>query len=205
VLAEGGPPRPEVESQQTKAKVEFGHGGLVRVRRGCRVLGTARCPLGQSIPGSSRPEWCDQGVWQTLSNYPMTQSGPSLRLGTPPGDPRAVRAVIAVQGGLAVGGRSRSPFGLVVSVIAVPHSGLHEGGALTRTRGVGPLRHSEPPVSLGLACRPVGACRRHLVKQLAGLADARAGPSSRLHPSPRFGPVGDHAAVAAPGDVTAAE
>jgi hypothetical protein len=40
------------------------------------------------------------------------------------------------------------------------------GGALARTGRCWPLRHSEPPASVGLACRPVGAWRRHLMKQL---------------------------------------
>ena len=30
---------------------------------------------------------------------------------------------------------------------------------------------SEPPASVGLACRPVGACRRHLMKQLDSMRD----------------------------------
>jgi hypothetical protein len=39
------------------------------------------------------------------------------------------------------------------------------GGALARTGWCEPLRSSEPPAGVGLACRPVGAWRRHLVKQ----------------------------------------
>ena len=40
------------------------------------------------------------------------------------------------------------------------------GGALANTGRVGPLRHPSHPRASGLACRPVGAWRRHLVKRL---------------------------------------
>ena len=40
------------------------------------------------------------------------------------------------------------------------------GGALARHRLVSAASSSEPPTSVGLACRPVGAWRRHLVKQI---------------------------------------
>src|SRR5271165_3044797 len=63
-------------------------------------------------------------------------------------------------------GRSRSPFGLAVSVIARPSFGppLREA-LLPGTGWCRPLRHPSHPASVGLACRPVGAWRRHLVKQ----------------------------------------
>src|SRR3954469_21512186 len=40
------------------------------------------------------------------------------------------------------------------------------GGALACTGWCWPLRHPSHPASVGLACRPVGAWPRHLVKQL---------------------------------------
>jgi hypothetical protein len=40
------------------------------------------------------------------------------------------------------------------------------GGALARTGWCQAASSSEPPTSVGLACRPVGAWRRHLVKRL---------------------------------------
>src|SRR5271166_1013505 len=43
---------------------------------------------------------------------------------------------------------------------------LQLGGALTQHRSVLAASSSEPPASMGLACRPVGAWRRHLVKQI---------------------------------------
>ena len=39
------------------------------------------------------------------------------------------------------------------------------GGALARHQLVSAASSSEPPTSMGLACRPVGAWRRHLVRQ----------------------------------------
>ena len=44
-------------------------------------------------------------------------------------------------------------------------SSLRSGGALARHRSVSAASSSEPPASVGLACRPVGAWRRQLVKQ----------------------------------------
>jgi hypothetical protein len=46
--------------------------------------------------------------------------------------------------------------------------GLHCGGRSCRRRSALAASSSEPPTSVGLACRPVGACRRHLVKQIQG-------------------------------------
>jgi hypothetical protein len=43
---------------------------------------------------------------------------------------------------------------------------LRTEGALARHRLVRPLRHPSHPASVGLACRRVGAWRRHLVKQI---------------------------------------
>jgi hypothetical protein len=40
------------------------------------------------------------------------------------------------------------------------------GGALARHRSVSATSSSGPPGSVGLACRPVGALRRHLMKHL---------------------------------------
>src|ERR1700730_12965466 len=40
------------------------------------------------------------------------------------------------------------------------------GGALADTRLVSAASSSEPPTSVGLACRPVGAWRRQLVKRI---------------------------------------
>jgi hypothetical protein len=54
---------------------------------------------------------------------------------------------------------------LVVRHALLQLPSLPLGGALTRTGWCEPLRSSEPPTSVGLACRPVGAWRRHLVKQ----------------------------------------
>src|SRR4051794_1024236 len=45
-------------------------------------------------------------------------------------------------------------------------SSLRRGGALADTGWCEPLRSSEPPASVGLASRPVGAWRRQLVKHL---------------------------------------
>jgi hypothetical protein len=44
--------------------------------------------------------------------------------------------------------------------------GLQLGGALARTGRCWPLLHPSHPTSVGLACRLVGAWRRHLVKHL---------------------------------------
>jgi hypothetical protein len=64
-------------------------------------------------------------------------------------------------------GRSRSPFGVVVPVIARPSFGPPLREALLPSTGrCRPLRHPSHPASVGLACRPVGAWRRHLMKQL---------------------------------------
>ena len=54
-----------------------------------------------------------------------------------------------------------------------PYSGPETRGALARTGWCRPLRHPSHPASVGLACRPVGAWRRHLVKQLDS---TRGGP-----------------------------
>ena len=77
-----------------------------------------------------------------------------------------VRAVIAVQGGPRSQGRSRSPFGLVVSVIARPSFGPPRGRRSCPHRWCRAASSSEPPTSVGLACHRVGAWRRHLVKRL---------------------------------------
>jgi len=52
---------------------------------------------------------------------------------------------------------------------------LRLGGALARTGWCWPLRHPSHPTSVGLACRPVGALRRRLVKHLHS---TRGGPGT---------------------------
>ena len=55
----------------------------------------------------------------------------------------------------------------LVSVIARPLTGPPPREALLPTPvGARPLPHPSHPTSVGLACRRVGACRRHLVKRL---------------------------------------
>ena len=53
------------------------------------------------------------------------------------------------------------------------------GGALARHRSVTAASSSEPPTSVGLACRPVGAWRRHLMKQNQSTRGGR-GPATQL-------------------------
>jgi hypothetical protein len=60
--------------------------------------------------------------------------------------------------------------GVAVNLV-VRHALLHLpslplGGALAHTARCWPLRHPSHPANVGLACRPVGAWRRHLVQQL---------------------------------------
>jgi len=69
-------------------------------------------------------------------------------------------------------------------------SSLRSGGALARHRSVSAASSSEPPASVGLACRPVGAWRRQLVKQLDSMG---GGPgtdtfSSAVDSRPLAGP-----------------
>ena len=128
-------------------------------RHSCCAHGVARC----------RPRWWWRGNNRTrrqalaampcraaVTCFPATLC---LRVG-----PWRVRGFLAAR---RSEGRSRSPFGLVVSVIARPSFGPPQREALLPGTGwCQAASSSEPPTSVGLACRPVGAWRRHLVKHL---------------------------------------
>ena len=66
--------------------------------------------------------------------------------------------------------------GKVVGHDPASRSGLFVGGALACTGWCGPLRHPSHPANVGLACRPVGAWRRHLMKLVKFYGAARARP-----------------------------
>ena len=125
---------------------------LVR-RRGLRVMTYTAVALGPFLHRHKTQRTLDCHGTQ-LARFFHFGSVPCTGHGSSPAASRrmfsAARGSSAARdtAGLNPDGRGRRSVWWCRS-LPVPHSGLHEGGALTRTGGVGPLRHPSHPRAWG--------------------------------------------------------